>query len=125
MSGPDVFAALWALMIYNLPVVANVALSGCVCVILGCRVAKMTRGVTSVLVFLQHAILAIGMFGSVLLSFVGHSEWGAASASAGAMVFLLMSMKRWRGAPPAGTNKAHSIRSGDLLHAVASSGGKR
>lgn len=119
MNATDVLAALWALILYNLPVVANVLLAGAVCIILGCRVAKMTRGVTSVLVFLQHAILALGMFSSVMLSFAGHSEWGAASATGGCMVFLLLSTKRWRSAPPAGTARADPASSALMRHALA------
>ena len=116
MSATDLLAALWALMLYNLPVVAHVALAISVCFILGCRVAKMMRGVTALSVFLQHATLAVGMFGSVLLSFSGHTEWAAASGSAGALVFLLMSMRRWRFSPPAGTNRAHPVPPHQLRH---------
>ena len=114
MSATDLLSALWALMLYNLPVVANVALAISVCVILGCRVAKMMRGVTALSVFLQHATLAVGMFGSVLLSFSGHTAWAAASGSAGALVFLLMSMRRF--SPPAGTNRAHPVPPHQLRH---------
>lgn len=116
MNAADVLAALWALVLYNLPTVLNVALASVVCIVLGCRVAKMMRGVTSVTVFLQHSALAVGMFGSVLLSFSGRSEWAAASASGGALLFLLMSVKRWRFAPPAGTNRPHPVPPQQLRH---------
>lgn len=118
MNGTDVLAALWAIALYHLPVVMNVAVASIVCVVLGCRVAKMMRGVTELSVFVQHAILAIGMFGSILLSFSGQSQWAAASASAGVLVFLLMSLKRWRFAPPAGTNRPRPVQPGGLRHAV-------
>lgn len=118
MNAEQVLAALWSIALYHLPVVINVAVAGIVCVVLGCRVAKMMRGVTELSVFVQHAVLAIGMFGSILLSFAQHSEWAAASASAGVLVFLLMSLKRWRFAPPAGTNRPRPLQPGGLRHAV-------
>lgn len=116
MNAVDVLAALWSLVLYHLPVVLNVAVASFVCIMLGCRIAKMMRGVTSLSVFLQHAVLALSMFGSILLSFSHHSEWAAASASIGVLIFLLMSVKRWRFAPPAGTNRTHPIPPAQLRH---------
>ena len=117
MNAIDVLSALWALVLYHLPVVLNVSVAALVCIVLGCRVAKMMRGVTELTVFVQHASLALGMFVSILLSFSHRSEWAAASASIGVLVFLLMSLKRWRFAPPAGTNRRQQAPGG-LRHAV-------
>lgn len=118
MNAADVLSALWTVALYHLPVVINVAMASFVCIMLGCRVAKMMRGITSLSVFLQHSALALGMFGSILLSFSHHSEWAAAAISAGVLLFLLMSLKRWRLAPPAGTNRPHPLHPSDLRHAV-------
>ena len=118
MNAADVLSALWTVALYHLPVVLNVAVASFVCIMLGCRVAKMKRGVTSLSVFLQHAVLALGMFGSILLSFALHSEWAAASANAGVLLFLLMSVKRWRKAPPVGTNRPNPIPPSQLRHAA-------
>lgn len=122
MNATDVMGALWALVLFHLPVVLNVSVAGSVCIILGCRIAKMMRGVTSLSVFVQHAVLAMSMFGSILLSFGEHSEWASACASCGVLIFLLMSVKRWRQAPPAGTVRAHPMPSPHLSR--ASSWGK-
>ncbi len=122
MNATDVLEALWTVALYHLPVVINVAVAGFVCVMLGCRVAKMMCGVTSLAVFVQHAVLAVAMFGSILLSFAQHSEWAAACASAGVLVFLLMSVKRWRSAPPAGTARVQPVPPGALRHVAGGRG---
>lgn len=124
MNGSDLFPTLWALLMIHLHTVINVAAATCICVILGCRVAKMMRGVTSLAVFLQHAGLALAMFGSVLLTIVGHGEWAATCTSVGVLVFLLMSVKRWRGAAPAGTNRPQPLEHTQLRHAVGGIRGK-
>lgn len=116
MTALDILTALWALIVYNLAEVTNVAVATVVCIMLGCRVAKMKRGVTSLLVFLQHAVLALGMFGSILLSFAGHAEWAAVTANAGALLFLALSTRRWRHAAPAGTVRAQPVDTSLLRH---------
>jgi len=122
MNAADLFAVLWTLVLYNLPAVIAGALGVVVCFMLGCRIAKMMRGVTALGVFLQHAFLAIGVFGAVLLLFSGRSEWSPASAIAGVLIFLLLSLRRWRYAPPAGTVRAKPLDLSQLRHVH---GGKR
>lgn len=122
MNASDVLSALWQVALYNAPNVTAAGLGAIVCIMLGCRVAKMVRGVTSLVVFMQHAGLAVGIFGAVLLSFANHSEWSAASAIAGVLIFLLLSVRRWRHAPPAGTARPAALEVHQLRHVH---GGKR
>lgn len=124
MNGSDVFMLMFDLMLAHLPVVLSDALLVAGCVVLACRIDKMMRGVTSLRVFLQHAALAMGMFGAFLLSFTTFSAWGPVSVAAGVLVFLLLSLSRWRYAPPAGTNRAHPVRARDLRHVAGGSRSK-
>lgn len=116
MSATDVISALWTMVVYNASTVVEGVLGAVVCTVLACRINKMMHGVTAVVVFVQHAVLAIGVFGSVLLSFAGHGEWSAASAVAGVLVFLLLSVNRWRHAPPAGTARPAALEVHQLRH---------
>lgn len=79
------------------------------CFMIACRIDKMVRGVTLSLVFYQHAALAAGLFGSFLLTFTRHAEWATASTVTGVVVFLGLSLQRWRHGAPEGTT-----RPGDL-----------
>lgn len=81
------------------------ALSLVGCFVLLCRVDKMLKGVTKPIVFAQHAVLAVGLFGGFLLNVTGEGAWAAASIAAGVLSFFLMSMGRWRHAAPEGTAK--------------------
>ena len=83
------------------------------CFVLLCRVDKMTRGITKPVVFFQHALLAMGMFGSVLIRFTAYAEWADASMAAGLLAFLLSSLDRWRVSAPEGTTKPMPLDGAD------------
>ena len=122
MSAVDVLSALWALVVYNASTVVEGVLGAVVCTVLACRINKMMRGVTAVRVFIQHAALALGMFNAFLLSFTKFAAWGTASVAAGVLIFFLLSLARWRYAPPAGTERPRPLSSEHMRHAA---GGRR
>lgn len=116
MSGGDVLLILFHLMLGNLPMVAADAMLVVGCIMIACRIEKMMRGVTAVRVFLQHAALALGMFNAFLLSFTKFAAWGTASVAAGVLVFFLLSLSRWRYAPPSGTERPRPLSPKHMRH---------
>ncbi len=83
---------------------------------LACRIEKMMRGVTELRVFVQHFALACSLGAALLLSFGDHSDWGPACVAGGVVFFFLMSLKRWRQAPPQGTKRARPVADHELRH---------
>lgn len=75
------------------------------CYVLCCRIDKMLRGVTRPGVFLQHALLAIGLFGAFLLHFTQWSELSMGAMALGVLAFLFASANRWRHGAPEDTTK--------------------
>lgn len=80
------------------------------CFMIACRIDKMVRGVTLAMVFYQHAALAAGLFGSFLLTFTRHAAWSTASVVAGVVVFLALSVQRWRHGAPEGTTRPGELQ---------------
>lgn len=109
MNGGDVLLILLDLTLGNLPTVAADVMLVVGCIVIACRIEKMMRGVTALRVFLQHAALALGMFNAFLLSFTKFAAWGTASVAAGVLIFFLLSLSRWRYAPPSGTERARPL----------------
>lgn len=66
-----------------------------------CRIHKMDPGVTHPLVFLQHAVLGLGLFAALMAP----PPWGKAGLVMGVLLFLLASSKRWKLGAPAGTER--------------------
>ncbi len=102
--------------------VATTLLALTACFMLLCRVDKMMKGLTKPTVFIQHSILAIGMFSSVILNFTEYSDWSGAAMSGGVVAFFMLSVGRWRQRAPDGTTKPAPLRDSDLRHV---SGGKK
>ena len=92
------------------------------CVLLACRVDKMTRGVTKPAVFWQHAQLAVFLFASAILGFTRFEDWAPASTSTGVLIFFVSSYRRWKHSAPDDTTKPTPL-DGPSLHHVA--GGKK
>lgn len=89
-----------------------------------CRVAKMHSGRTKFGVFLQHAGLALALFGALFLP----SEHAKAAMAAGVLLFLLLGSRRWADGAPPGTDKTSFLDQPiDLnpLHWSGVNGGKR
>lgn len=122
MNGSDVLLILLELMLGNLPMIAADAMLVVGCIMIACRIEKMMRGVTAVRVFLQHAALALGMFNAFLLSFTKFAAWGTASVAAGVLVFFLLSLSRWRYAPPVGTERTRPLSPKHMRHVAGGRG---
>lgn len=90
-------------------------------VMLACRIEKMMRGVTELRVFVQHFALACSLGAAFLLSFGEHSEWGSASVAGGIVFFFMLSLKRWRQAPPQGTKRVRPVADHELRHVTGGS----
>jgi hypothetical protein len=89
------------------------------CYVIACRIDKMLKGVTQPVVFWQHALLAVAVFGSLLLSFTAWAEWTASALCAGVLAFFVLSLPRWRDSAPAGTEKKLTeIPAEQLRHVV-------
>lgn len=78
------------------------------CWVLACRIDKMLKGTTQPGIFVQHFLMAIGLFGSFLLVFTEWADLAPASMAAGVLAFFAFSASRWRRGAPVDT------RSGDL-----------
>lgn len=103
MNASEVFSAFGLILAAHAPlIVADLLCLACV-ITLSRRVSKMQRGVTSLKVFFQHAVMALGLAGGLLLSFTPFSEWSAAAVAAGTFGFFLLSMQRWKNHAPQGT----------------------
>jgi len=74
-----------------------------------CRIDKMLKGHTKPIVFIQHAVLGMGLFGSLLLIFSPWPIASVASSSAGIISFFLLSAKRWRYCAPEGTTRPQEL----------------
>ena len=90
--------------------IVSALLSLIACFMIACRIDKMVRGVTLSAVFYQHAALAAGLFGSFLLTFTRHADWSTASVVAGVVVFLTLSVQRWRHGAPEGTTRPADLQ---------------
>lgn len=66
-----------------------------------CRINHMKYGRTKLLVFVQHASLALALFAGLVFP----PEIATPSIVAGVLVFLLMGSSRWRHGPPPGITK--------------------
>lgn len=77
-----------------------------------CRVRYMDPKRTKWTVFIQHAALAMGLFGSLVLPHP-HGKLGLV---AGVFVFLLLSANRWKYGAPAGTDKLSELDLNALRH---------
>lgn len=66
-----------------------------------CRVNHMQFGRTRLLVFFQHAALALGLLGGLILT----EPWARASMALGVFLFLVMGSGRWRHGAPADITK--------------------
>lgn len=96
-------------------IVATVlALVGCFMML--CRVDKMVKGTTKAAVFLQHALLALALFGSAVLNFTEFDDWSPASMAAGVVAFFLFSVNRWNYRAPDGTTKPAPLDESQLQH---------
>ncbi len=69
-----------------------------------CRINALQHGATDPRVFVQHAALGLGLFGSLLLP----ADWGRVAIAAGVFAFLAIGASRWRNGAPAGTRKAEA-----------------
>lgn len=103
MNASDVLFAFGLLIAAHAPLIVADLLCLACAVTLSRRVAKMQRGVTSLKVFFQHAIVALGLMAGLLLSFTEYSEWTAAAVAGGTFGFFLLSMQRWKTHAPQGT----------------------
>lgn len=92
------------------------------CYLVLCRIDKMERGKTRGAIFLQHALLGAGLFGSVLLDFTRWNDLSGASASAGVLAFLIFSFRRWRHGAPEDTSSPMPLDEASLRRV---SGGKQ
>jgi hypothetical protein len=84
-------------------VATALALVGCFMML--CRVDKMVKGITKASVFVQHAVLALSLFGSAVLNFTRFDDWSPAVMASGVVAFFLFSVSRWRDRAPDGTTK--------------------
>lgn len=73
------------------------------CGMILCRIEKMMKGVTKTRVFLQYATMAGAMFGAMLLLFTPYFGLALGTAALGVIVYLWLSMNRWRYGAPKGT----------------------
>lgn len=103
MNASDVFSAFAAMLLAHAPLIVADLLCLACAITLSRRVSKMQRGVTSLKVFYQHAVVALGLVGGLLLSFTEYSEWSAAAVAGGTFGFFLLSMQRWKTHAPQGT----------------------
>lgn len=85
-----------------------------------CRVRYMDPKRTRRAVFIQHAALALGLFGALLLP-SPHSKLGLV---AGVFIFLLLGSSRWKHGAPKGTDK-DKHRELDLQTLKSVCGGKQ
>jgi hypothetical protein len=86
------------------------------CFVILCRVDKMIKGQTKPTVFAQHAILAMGLFCSVILNFTPYENWSQASMAAGLLVFFCFSIRRWKAGAPEGTSKPEVLHYAGWAH---------
>lgn len=121
MNASDVLSAFAALLLAHAPLIVADLLCLACAITLSRRVSKMQRGVTSLKVFFQHAIVALGLFGGLLLSFTEYSEWTAAAVAGGTFGFFLLSMQRWKTQAPQGTIRSVEPKT-RLAQALTSSG---
>ncbi len=103
MNAPDVLELFAAVFVAHAPLIVADLLCLACAITLSRRVSKMQRGVTSLKVFFQHAVIALGLVGSLLLSFTEFSEWSAAAIAGGTFGFFMLSMQRWKKHAPHGT----------------------
>lgn len=103
MNAPDVLELFAAVFVAHAPLIVADLLCLACAITLSRRVSKMQRGVTSLKVFFQHAVIALGLVGSLLLSFTEFSDWSAAALAAGTFGFFMLSMQRWKTHAPHGT----------------------
>lgn len=103
MNASDVLSAFGVLIAAHAPLIVADLLCLACAIMLSRRVAKMQRGVTSLKIFYQHAVVALGLVGGLLLSFTQYSEWSAAAVAGGTFGFFLLSMQRWKTHAPHGT----------------------
>lgn len=83
-----------------------------------CRINHMKSGRTKMLVFVQHFLLGIGMFGGLILQ----APYAKFSMACGVTIFLLLGAGRWRhGAPADVTTRPASLDD----HPAATPGAKR
>lgn len=92
------------------------ALALVACFMLLCRVDKMVKGTTKYSVFLQHALLALSLFGSAVLNFTEFDDWSPASMAAGVVCFFFFSVNRWRKGAPDGTTKPMELDASHFRH---------
>ncbi len=86
------------------------------CFMLMCRVDKMVKGTTKATVFVQHALLALSLFGSAVLNFTEFDDWSPASMAAGVVAFFFFSIGRWKYQAPAGTTKPAPLDEAQWQH---------
>lgn len=103
MNAPDILELFAAVFVAHAPLIVADLLCLACAITLSRRVSKMQRGVTSLKVFFQHAVIALGLVGSLLLSFTEFSEWSAAAIAGGTFGFFMLSMQRWKKHAPHGT----------------------
>ncbi len=96
------------------------ALAGCF--MIACRVEKMVKGVTLPSIFIQHAMVGLGLFGGFVLLFTDYHEWSPASIAGGIVAFFVFSLRRWQRGAPEGTTKPADLDGPSLRHIA---GGKR
>jgi hypothetical protein len=101
--------------------IASLLLSLVACFMLLCRVDKMVKGITQTSVFIQHAILALAMFCSAVLTFTEFHDWSPAIMAAGIVSFFFLSVHRWRYQAPDGTTKPAPLDESNMRHVA---GGK-
>lgn len=102
--------------------IISMLLSLVACFMLLCRVDKMVKGVTKPSVFIQHAVLALSLFGSAVLNFTDFDDWSPAAMAAGIVAFFFFSINRWRHQAPEGTTKPAPLDDAQWLHV---SGGRK
>ncbi len=116
MNATDMLELIARIIELHAPLIVSDSLLVAGVVILACRIEKMMRGVTELRVVLQHFALACSLGGAILLSFGELSEWGPACVAAGVVFFFLLSLKRWRQAPPQGTKRVRTMPDHELRH---------
>ena len=88
----------------NWMIAVSLGLTLSTCFVVACRIDKMLKGTTRPVIFYQHALLALGFFGSFVLGFTQWADLSEASSAAGVLLFFLLSANRWRHKAPEDTN---------------------